>query len=264
MRLGGKVAIVTGSTKGMGRATAELFAREGAKVVVTGRDRAAGDAIVEGIRATAGVAIFQAADIGDELEVESLVDRAVSEFGAVDVLVNNASPTHITRGKGKLDDNLADMSLSAWNEVFSGSSIGFFLASKYAIKAMVSGGKGGAIVNISSAMAARGFAGSAAYPAAKGAVNALTQALAASYGSVGIRANAIVVGVIVTSADAEAVANDPDLGPAFLKAQLVKRWGHPDDVARGSLYLASDESSFVTGSQLFIDGGISCKTSLPF
>lgn len=263
MRLQGRVALVTGSTKGMGRATAELFAREGASVIVTGRDIAAGEDVAGTISKAGGKALFQPADICDEASVEHLVAAAVSQFGGLDILINNASPTQITRGPGRLDANIADLSLANWNEVFTGSSLGFFLASKHAIKAMLAGGRGGSIVNISSAMSIRGFADAAAYPAAKGAINALTQSIAASYGASGIRANTIIVGMIMTSPEAMLVADDPHYGPALMDGHLIKRWGQPEDVARGSLYLASDEASFVTGSMLFIDGGISCKTPFP-
>lgn len=263
MRLKGKVALITGSTKGMGRATAELFAREGASVVVTGRDRAAGGEIVARIEKAGGTAVFEAADFRDEAAVKKLVAQSVSEFGKLDILVNNASPTNITRGPGRLDGRLADMSKSDWEEVFTGSSIGFFLASKYAIKAMLAEGNGGSIVNISSAMAVRGFPDSAAYPAAKGAIDSLTLSIAATYGPAGIRANAIIAGLIMSSPEAMAATTDPHFGPRLMEGHIIKRWGQPEDVAYGSLYLASDEASFVTGSLLFIDGGISCKTPFP-
>lgn len=262
MRLKGKVALITGSTKGIGRASALLFAAEGARVVVTGRDATAGAATVDEIRAGGGDALFVAADIRDEAQVRGLVESAVAHYGRLNVLMNNASPTEFTRGETRRDGPVDEMSIDDWHEVFEGATIGYFLVSKYGVPAMRDSG-GGSIINISSAVSLRGFEGASGYPAAKGAINSLTQSLAATYGADGIRANAIIVGLILTSPEARLTAEHPQFGPALLERHLVKRWGRPEDVARGALYLASDESGFVTGSLLTIDGGISCNAAFP-
>ena len=262
MRLKGKVALVTGSTKGIGRATAELFAREGARVCVTGRDSAAGAEVVRAIAAAGGEAFFHAADICDDKAVQGLVAAVEQRHGRLDVLMNNASPTEITRGATRRDGPVDEISLDDWKAVFDTATDGFFLASKYAVPAMRRAG-GGSIINISSAVSVRGFHGTAAYPAAKGAVNSLTESLAATYGAEGIRANAIIVGLIATSDVARATQSHPQFGPALLERHLVQRWGEPEDVAYAALYLASDESRFVTGSLLYVDGGISCNAAFP-
>lgn len=262
MRLKNKVALITGSTKGIGRASAVLFAKEGARVAVTGRDAKAGNEVVSEISAVGGEAIFVQSDIRDEAQVKGLVERTVNHFGRLDILMNNASPTEITRGATRRDAGLADMTLADWQDVFGGSTIGFFLASKYGIPELQKAG-GGSIINISSATSMRGFENAAAYPAAKGAVNSLTQSLAATYGADGIRANTIIVGLIATSNAARMMMQSPEYGPPLMERHLVKRWGEPEDVAYAALYLASDESSFVTGSMLTVDGGITCNASFP-
>ena len=262
MRLKDKVALVTGSTKGIGRATAELFAREGARVAVTGRDAAAGADVVQAIVSAGGEAFFHAADINQEAAVRGLVEAVVTRYGRLDVLMNNASPTEITRGATRRDGPVADISLDDWTAVFDTATTGFFLASKYAVPALRTAG-GGSIINISSAVSVRGFHGASAYPAAKGAVNSLTESLAATYGEDGIRANAIIVGLIATSEAAHQTQVHPQFGPALMERHLVKQWGTPEDVAYAALYLASDESRFVTGSLLYVDGGISCNAAFP-
>lgn len=262
MRLQDKVALVTGSTRGIGRATAELFAREGARVCVTGRDAAAGDEVVEAIARAGGTAFFKAADICDEAAVQALVEAVERRYGRLDVLMNNASPTEITRGATRRDGPVDEISLADWKAVFDTATDGFFLATKHAIPAMRRSG-GGSIINISSAVSVRGFHGAAAYPAAKGAINSLTESLAATYGAERIRANAIIVGLIATSEAARATQAHPQFGPALLERHLVPRWGEPADVAYAALYLASDESQFVTGSLLYVDGGISCNAAFP-
>ncbi len=260
-RLAGKVALITGSTAGCGRAIAIRFAAEGAKVMVTGRNREAGAAVLEEIRAAGGQARFHPADLGVESEVEALVAETVAAFGRLDILVNNASPTKLQRGQDWRDGPMVEIETDEMEAIWRPALYGFFWVCRRGIAAMLEGG-GGSVVNISSTTSLKGVAGTAAYTAAKGAINALTRSMAVEYGRQGVRVNAIVLGLILTSDTARKWTEDPVTGPILRERQLLP-WGRPQDIANAALFLASDESAFITGALLVADGGASINASFP-
>lgn len=242
-RLVGKVAIISGSTRGIGRSTAEMFAREGARVAVTGRTVDRGEKVVAGITDAGGEAAFFPLDITEESSVHAVMEDVASHFGRLDVLVNNAAPTEAVASQMK---PLVDYTTDEWNRILLGTLTGnVFWACKYGIPHLVAAG-GGSIVNISSAQSEVGITGFAAYGAAKGAINSITRTLAVETAPAGIRVNTIVVGRVIAHSKDSGVA----AGPGHLT-----RLGVPDDIAYCATWLASDESSFVTGSLVTADGG---------
>ena len=251
MRLEGKVAIVTGATAGMGRAAAELFAQEGAKVVLCGRRESLGQEIVDVIKGRGGEATFVTADVAKAEDVKRVVDTAVSSYGKLDVLFNNAGIDY--SGYGETDKEPED----AWDHVIAVNLKGTFLGIKYAVPEMRKAG-GGSIINNSSVNDSQaGAASTTSYHASKGGVTALTKKAAVVYAAENIRVNAVNPGPIAT----EMVdipwdkLSDPDTIETRVRLQPMHRMGHPMDVAYAALYFASDESAFVTGATLIIDGG---------
>ena len=251
-RLDGEVAIVTGSTSGLGRATAEMFAREGAKVLVTGRSIERGREVEQGILAAGGVASFVRADVEQEDDVVNAIAEAVRRFGKLTVLVNNAAPTDLL-SKGTLDGPITELTTERWERVMHGTLTSVFWGCKYAIPSMISAGHG-SIVNISSLTSTRATGGLDAYTAAKAAINGLGRSIALEYGSSNIRCNTIVPGLVVPEDQDELRA---PLIKAITRHQILQT-GRPIDVAYAATYLASPESKFVTGVLLPVDGGISC------
>ncbi len=250
-RLDGKVAVITGSTKGIGRATARRFAAEGARCIVTGRDQAAGSDVVTRIRDAAGEAQFVLADLGDEAQTEHLFARTRELYGGLDILVNNASTTELQRGPTRQDGSITLLSLSQWERVIRVPLTGVFLASRAAIPMMAERG-GGSIVHVSSTTSLRGVPGTSAYTAAKGAVNSLTRVMAVDYAKDGIRVNTVVAGLVITSDTARSWIANPE------RAQRVSgltRFCEPEDLANAILFLASDEAACITGQLLVVDSG---------
>jgi NAD(P)-dependent dehydrogenase (short-subunit alcohol dehydrogenase family) len=256
MRLQGKVAIVTGATKGIGRVTAAKLAAEGAKVVITGRTVKRGEEVVASITAGGGEAMFIAADVGDEESTKSVIAQTVAAYGSLTTLVNNAAPTDLLQ-KGDL---IGDTDVEHWNAVIRGTLTGAMLMSKYAIPHLTAAG-GGTIINISSDAGSRATIGMAAYCASKAAMNALTRSLAVEYAPVNIRANSIQVGQILPPAAVDMVSSHPVMGPKLAAAHRL-RLGLREDIAGAVVYLASDEASFVSGVTLPVDGGASVMTNL--
>jgi NAD(P)-dependent dehydrogenase (short-subunit alcohol dehydrogenase family) len=256
----GKVAVVTGSTRGIGRGIAEMFAAEGARVVVCGRSRDDGEEVRAGIVAKGGEAIFVPTDVGIEDQVRALMQAAVDTYGRLDVLVNNAAPTELM-GPGREDRAVDAMTTESWDRILRVALTAVFWCCKYAVPAMRTAG-GGAILNISSGASTHGVGGLDAYTAAKGAMNALTRSLAVEYAADGIRTNCLVLGMVLTSPGAHVMVDDPVLGPA-IKAIHLTRVGIPDDVAYAATYLCSDEAAFVTGAELAVDGGVTCRLAVP-
>ena len=246
-RLDGKVALVSGAAKGLGAATARLFAAEGARVVVGDLRDADGEAVVAEITATGGAARFVHLDVASERDWQDAVAAAVSGYGRLDVLVNNAG---IWRA-GRVEDT----SVEDWDAVNDVNSKGAFLGTRAAIPALRAAG-GGSIVNVSSISGIVGNPRTSAYAASKGAVRVLTKATAIQYAAEGIRANSIHPGPVDTDLLGQVV--DALEIEAFEPAPLG-RVGRAEDIAYGALYLASDESSFVTGSELVIDGGTTAE-----
>jgi NAD(P)-dependent dehydrogenase (short-subunit alcohol dehydrogenase family) len=245
-RVSGKVAIVTGGASGIGRAAATLLAAEGAAVAIGDIDASAGARVANEIQATGGHALFVRADVSDATAVQSLVQTTVDRFGALHILHNNAYWARSRRTVLTLDE--AD-----WDRTLAVSLKSMYLMSRAAIPHMLAAG-GGSIVNMASAAALMGSRSSPAYVAAKGAVISFTRSLAIDFGKQGIRANCIAPGSIATGANADR-SNDPEWRRAILEHSLLDRTGVPDDIAYAVLYLASDESSYVTGTTLVVDGG---------
>jgi NAD(P)-dependent dehydrogenase (short-subunit alcohol dehydrogenase family) len=243
MRLDGKVALVSGSTRGIGRTIAEMFAREGAKVAVTGRTVDRGEKVVAGIREAGGDAEFFALDINSEDSVRGVIEGTVERFGKLDTLINNAAPTDVVSTTVK---SLPDYTTEEWESIMRGTVTGnVFWACKYGIPHLAAAG-GGSIVNISSAQAVIGLTGFSAYGAAKGAINAITPILAVENAPLKIRVNTIVVGRVIS--------HKADTGVGVGGGHLT-RLGIPDDIAYIATLLASDESGFVTGTLVTADGG---------
>jgi cyclopentanol dehydrogenase len=246
MRLAGKVALISGGARGMGAAEARLFAREGARVVIGDILDAEGRAVEAAIAASGGSAIYVHLDVTSEADWARAVDAAVSRFGRLDVLVNNAGV-----GGGSL---LEHTTAEAWDRGMDVNAKGVFLGTRAAIPAMRRAG-GGSIVNISSQLGLVGLERSSPwYQASKGAVRTLTKLTAVQYARERIRANSVHPGPITTPMT-EARRGDPGHYEYMVSRIPLGRYGEPDEVAYGVLYLASDESSFVTGSELVIDGG---------
>ena len=245
MRLRDKVALISGGARGIGAVEASLFAREGARVVIGDILGPEGRETAEGIGATGGEAIFVSLDVTSEADWETAVGEAVSRFGKLDVLVNNAGI--YLRGL------VEETSTEDWDRVMDVNAKGVFLGTRAAIPAMRES-RGGSIVNVASFNSLVGTTTSAAYNASKAAVRLLTKSTAVQYAQDGIRANVIHPGPIQT---AMFMSGFPDEEAVERRRALVPlgRIGTADDVAYGALFLASDESSYMTGSDLVIDGG---------
>jgi len=255
-RLSGKVALITGAGSGIGRVAAELFASEGAAVVVA--DVAAGAAreTVAAITAAGGRAAAVTVDVADEEQVADMVGSAVDTFGALNVLFNNAG---IFPGD---DGGLLDTPPATWDRVMQVNLKGVWLGCRAAVPAMIDSG-GGSIVNVASFVALMGAAtAQVAYTASKGGVLAFTRELAVEYARSGIRANSLCPGPIDTPLLVELLA-DPERRQRRLVHVPMGRLGRPEEIARAALFLASDDSSFMTGSALVVDGGITAAYVTP-
>lgn len=246
-----KVAIVTGASSGIGYATARLFAREGARLVVTGRRQEALAALVRAIETDGGEAVAVAGDVGDESLAEALVETAVARFGGLDIAFNNAGMVGVM-------GPLPDMSLAAWRDVLDTNLTSAFLGARHQLPAMLARGGGSLIFTSTFVGYTVGFPGMAAYAASKAGLIGLVQVLAAEYGAQRIRVNALLPGGTDTPAS---ITNAPGAGPevlAFIEGlHALKRMAKPEEIARSALYLASDASSFTTGTALLVDGGVS-------
>ncbi|GIL14658.1 MAG: short-chain dehydrogenase [Chloroflexota bacterium] len=252
MRLKDRVAIVTGAAKGIGWGIATVLAKEGAKVVVVDWDEQDGPKTAAEIRDGGGDAIFVKCDVSDEDQVKAMVQAALDQYGRIDILVNNA-------GIG-VYKTITDATSEDWDRCLGVNLKGVFLCSKYAIPHMQKIGKG-AIVNISSVHAYANVNGTSPYAASKGGVTALTRAMAMDY-SPTIRVNAIAPGWVLTPLIQSIFDSYPD--PAAQQRlveqrQVMKRIGRPEDVGYAAAFLASDEASFITGVQLFVDGGLTAQ-----
>jgi NAD(P)-dependent dehydrogenase (short-subunit alcohol dehydrogenase family) len=243
MRLDGKVAIVTGAAHGMGEAEARLFAKEGAKVVVADVLGKEAEAVAADIRASGGNAIAATIDVTSEPEWVALIAKTLASYGRIDILVNNAGISGSSVGDPD--------GLEGWQRVIAVNQTSVFLGTKLAAEQMAKTG-GGSIVNISSIMGfVGGPSGHPAYSASKGAVRIYTKSAAVRYGPLGVRVNSVHPGYMPPMLNATN-ANERD---EKIAATPLRRLGEPLEVAYGVLFLASDEASFVTGTELVIDGG---------
>ncbi|MFL5210779.1 MAG: SDR family oxidoreductase [Microvirga sp.] len=253
MRLKGKVCIVTGGGSGIGRATCLLFAKEGARVVVADKRQQAAEGVAAEGAAAGATMLPTMMDVSRDDDAQRVVHQTVEAFGRLDVLVNNA-------GYG-FAGTVVDTDEGAWDALMAVNVRGVYLCSKHAIPAMAKNG-GGAIVNTASVVATVGIRNRAAYCASKGAVAALTRAIAIDHVAEGIRCNAVAPGTIDTPYFDEILRKSPvaaDSRKALEARQLLGRLGTPEEIAAGILFLASDESRFATGTILTIDGGMTAQ-----
>lgn len=248
-RLAGKVAIVTGASSGIGRATAKLFAKEGAKVVVGARREAELATLVQEIVADGGKAILLAGDVQSEQFAKDLVNKAVTSFGGLDIAFNNAG----TIGPS---GPTTDISEKDWSAALAVNLTSAFLGAKHQIPALLKRGGGSIIFTSTFVGYTAAFPGVAAYAASKSGLIGLTQSLAAEYGPQGIRVNAILPGAVDTPMY-QAVNSTAEAQSFITNLHALKRVGRPEELARSVLYLASDDSSFVTGTAMLVDGGTS-------
>lgn len=248
-KLKGKVAIITGASSGIGRATALLFSREGAKVVVGARRQSELSSLVSEIVAAGEQAVALAGDVRSENYAKALVTLAVSHFGHLDIAFNNAG----TLGEGGASTGVSE---TGWNDTLATNLSSAFFGAKYQIPEMLKQG-GGSIVFTSTFVGfTMAFPGTAAYAASKSGLVGLTQALAAEFGPQGLRVNSILPGAVDTAMYRE--MNTTTESQAFItNLHALKRVATPEEVARSVLYLASDDSSFVTGTAVLVDGGAS-------
>lgn len=246
-----KVAIITGASSGIGYATAMLFARQGAKLVVSARRRVELDRLVAEIERAGGAAIAVAGDVKEETLAESLVATAIERFGGLDIAFNNAGST------GAMGPT-AEMPQSAWRDTLDTNLTSAFLGAKHQAPEIARRGGGSIIFTSSFVGYSAGMPGMVAYAAAKAGLIGLTQVLATELGKHGVRVNAILPGGTDTPAS---ITNAPGAGPevlAFVESlHALKRMARPEEIARSVLYLASDASSFVTGTAHLVDGGVS-------
>ncbi|MBE9222366.1 SDR family oxidoreductase [Cyanobacterium stanieri LEGE 03274] len=249
MKLKNKVAIVTGGSKGIGKGVAEVFSQEGAKVIIVANGAKDGEEAASAIKAQGGDATFIKCDVSNEENVKAVVEQTISIYKQIDILVNNA-------GIGTYKSVL-DCTSEEWDRCLAVNLKGYFLFSKYCIPHMQKIGKG-AIINMSSVHAHASAKGTAPYCASKGAITALTRNMALDYGPV-IRVNAIAPGWVLTPL-IEDLFNSYDDPIAVRKEveerQVMKRIGTPEDIGHACTFLASDQASFITGTQLFVDGGL--------
>jgi len=251
MRLADKVAIITGAGSGMGRVAAQMFAAEGAKVVVAELDAAAGSETVDLVKASGGEASFVRADVSNETDAKAMVAHAVDRFGRLDVLYNNAGVMP------EEDHSVIDTDVSTWDRVMAINVRGVFLACKYAIPRMIEQGSG-SVINISSFVALLGCSvPQDAYTASKGAVLSMTRSLAVQFGPEGVRSNAICPGPVETPMLMEWLLKDEEARKVRLARNPTGRFGKPEEIVNVAVYLASDESRWTNGAHFVIDGGIS-------
>lgn len=242
-KLDGKVAIVTGSTSGMGRATAVLYARQGAKVVVTGRNEERAKAVVDQIKSEGNEAIYVLVDTSNVEDVKKLVDATIDTYGTVDILFNNAGALSMS--------SIQDVSIEEWNKVFNVNVTSALYLTQLVAPIMKAKGKG-VIVNTSSVAGFGAHHGFAAYVSSKHAMNGLTKSMAWELGPE-IRVNGIAPGLIHT-AMVDSIGG-PSVVQFMIDQSPVKRVGQPEDIANVALFLASDDSSFIDGQIIKVDGG---------
>ena len=245
MKLKNKTAIITGGANGLGRATALLFAKEGANVVVADMDENAGSKVINDIKNSGGRGLFVKVNVSDQEDVNKLVSAALKEFGKLHILINNAGIVS--------DGRLVKMELEQWQKVIDVNLKGVFICAQAVSKVLVEQNEGGAIINTSSVVGLYGNFGQSNYVASKAGVIGMTKTWAKELGKYNIRVNAVAPGFMET----DIIKSRPEKVINLMKEKtLLGRLGKPDDIANAFLYLASDEGSYVTGAVLSVDGGI--------
>ena len=252
-RLANKVALITGAGGGQGRAAAIMFAQEGAKVVVTDIKVEGGQETVEMVKAAGGQAIFHETDVSKAADIQAAVDRTVETYGGLHILYNNAAVLH------KRDTTVTNLEEDLWDLVIGVNLKSIYLGCKYAIPEMTKLG-GGSIINVSSLAGILGVGNVHAYTAAKGGVVSLTRAIATAYAAQNIRCNVICPGAVDTPMMAHVLhSSNPKRLERVAKSHPLGRVGTPEDIAAMGLFLASDESSWITGSVFTVDGGYAAQ-----
>ncbi|MFT4195836.1 SDR family NAD(P)-dependent oxidoreductase [Ottowia sp.] len=249
-RLAGKVAYITGAGSGIGRAAAQLFAREGARIVVAEFGDSAGQSCVEAIQAAGSEALYVHTDVTNENSVRTSIDAAVAHYGRIDVLYNNAG------GSSAEDAQVTDCPVEEFWRAVRLDLFGTWVTCKYGIAAMLKSGNGGSVINSSSVFALVGTRGKDAYTAAKGGISAITRSMAAEYAPQRIRVNALAPAITLTERVKGLLKAQPDLLGKTSERQLLGLI-EPEEVAAMALWLATDESKTVTGQVIAIDGGMS-------
>jgi len=248
-KLDGKVAVITGAASGMGRATALRFAKEGAAVVVADLNSQAGEATISEIAAAGGRAVFQHTDVSNDAAIKALIERALHEFGRLDITYNNA-------GIGGATGRLEETSAADWDKTFVILTRAVFSGIKYSIEPMRKAG-GGSIISTSSVAGLKGVAGLHAYSAAKAAVISLTESAAIELGHDRIRVNCICPGGILTPLVYRGMrGGEEEARRNMARSQPIPRAGLPADIAAMALFLASDEAEWITGTAMIVDGGM--------
>lgn len=250
MKFKDKVAIITGATKGIGEACAYEFAKEGAKVVVSGRSVDLGENVVAGVKANGGDALFVPCDIGQKAQIDALIEATVVHYGTIDIVVNNAGVNHSA--------DFFDISEEDWDWVMSVDLKGTFFVSQAAAKVMIDQGKGGSIVNVSSVMAQLALADQIPYCAAKGGVNQLTKAMALSLVDKDIQVNCCAPGPVLTELMERVVHNEAK-HKQLMDRLPIGRIATCEEIARVIIFLASKEAEYLVGQTIYPDGGRSIQ-----
>ncbi|HLI09406.1 MAG TPA: SDR family oxidoreductase [Ktedonobacteraceae bacterium] len=249
MRLKDKVAIITGGGSGFGEVTARLFAREGAAVMLADINGEAAQTVADSIASEGGQVGWAQCDVTSSSSVEAMVQAALNRFGRVDILFNNAG----IEGFG----TVVDTDENAWERIFAVHVRGTYLCSKYALPAMIEGRRGGSVVNVSSVAGLVGIRNMSAYSAAKGAIISMTRSMAVDFAQYGVRVNCVAPGTTMTPMGQRLVEGDtPEQLALRMSRYPLNRFGRPEEIANAVLFLASDESSYATGSCLVVDGGL--------
>jgi NAD(P)-dependent dehydrogenase (short-subunit alcohol dehydrogenase family) len=251
MRLVNKVAVITGAGSGQGKASANLFAKEGAKVIIAEWNEENGKKVEQEINDAGYEALFIKTNISNEGNVKALVNQVMDQYGQIDILFNNAGIGFSARSKYKMG-SLLETPLEDWNNILAINLNGPYLMSKYILPIMINQ-KSGNIINNSSLNGILGVTGADAYSASKGGVIALTRVMAVDYGKYNIRVNCICPGAIDTPMISE-VLDDPEIAKNYAAGPLG-RVGKPEEIAHAALFLSSDESSYITGLIMPVDGG---------